>query len=104
MTEFTKGPWKLHDDGFYPVIVKDFTGRDHNMLVCHHIHGYMNSEKYDGITEDRNQLANARLIAAAPDLYEALELAKDASQTAGGYFDNITRRKIDAALKKARGE
>lgn len=45
-------------------------------------------------------LANAHLISAAPDLYEAL---KDALLSFEA-FDPFPREKIIAALKKARGE
>jgi hypothetical protein len=52
--------------------------------------------------------ANARLIAAAPDLYEALEMVRDADEDC--HKDGLptippaARQKIDAALAKARGE
>jgi hypothetical protein len=48
------------------------------------------------------QEANARLIAAAPDLLEALSLA---SQSAGfQYMTHETRNAIDEAIAKATGE
>lgn len=61
------------------------------------------------------QIANAQLISAAPELYEALELANEHFQHSphtrtgeGGVTEheprNCTRCIIDAALKKARGE
>ena len=46
--------------------------------------------------------ANARLIAAAPDLYEALETA--AWLLADISPDGLVKRKVDAALALARGE
>ena len=52
-----------------------------------------------------NQRANARLIAAAPDLYEALVLAEDRieSERSPGEWDPLLRE-IRAAIAKARGE
>lgn len=46
-------------------------------------------------------LANARLIAAAPSMYEMLKEARKLCHS-GGYFD--TRDKIDSVLAKALGE
>jgi hypothetical protein len=47
--------------------------------------------------------ANARLIEAAPDLLEALELA-DATLRGANMNRNAVERKVSAALTKARGE
>ncbi|MPR62730.1 hypothetical protein D7027_13045 [Ochrobactrum intermedium] len=47
-------------------------------------------------------VANMHLIAAAPDMYEALEAA--ANSAGFQYMWPNTRSKIEAALAKARGE
>ena len=47
--------------------------------------------------------ADARLIAAAPDLYEALKEIVDATDTGWEHLD-ATFTRARAALKKARGE
>lgn len=49
--------------------------------------------------------ANARLIAAAPDLLQALEAWKKEARNpeVGGYVTSETRQKIDAAIAKANG-
>ncbi|HEY1695153.1 MAG TPA: hypothetical protein VGG39_23455 [Polyangiaceae bacterium] len=50
--------------------------------------------------------SDAQLAAAAPDLYRALEAAKQwipDSELQGAWSLNV-RRQIDAALRKARGE
>lgn len=51
---------------------------------------------------------DANLIAAAPDLYEALEMVRDADEDCKRdgcpSIPSLPRAKIDAALAKARGE
>lgn len=47
--------------------------------------------------------ANARLVAAAPDLYEALEMVRDANES-DPHIPPSALAKIHAALAKARGE
>ena len=46
--------------------------------------------------------ANARLIAAAPELYEALEIVR--TQLSGSLSAQGLLEEVDAALAKARGE
>jgi hypothetical protein len=69
MSKHTFGPWEIDTNGHYPTIRKNFRA-DHHMTVCGPIHGYMYADD-----EAENQMANARLIAAAPDLLAALEKA-----------------------------
>lgn len=52
--------------------------------------------------------ANARLITAAPDLIEALEMVRDADidnkMNGNVGIPSVARAKIDAAIAKARGQ
>lgn len=54
----------------------------------------------------KSQINNARLIAAAPELLEALELAQERINDLKGWARgrDVLKEKIDAAIKKARGE
>lgn len=63
----TPGPWIVESNGHYPIVRKRFRP-DHHMDVCGPIYGYMYAEDEKG-----EQAANARLIAAAPEMYEALK-------------------------------
>lgn len=70
MTEFTKGKWTADDMGEY-VFAHGF-----NMMICQmrgwgYLHGTL------GLTPDNVievQKANARLIAAAPEMYELMKI------------------------------
>lgn len=56
---------------------------------------------------DEQAQANANLIAASPDMYEALQtvaLADDAAADHGMSMAPATRQMVDAALSKARGK
>lgn len=85
-TKHTPGPWR-------PVAIENkriSVISERNGLVCNLI--YCKQE-------------NARLIAAAPELLEALELVKGGTKfdVDNDFTREITRR-IDAAIAKAKGE
>lgn len=65
----TPGPWVVRSNGYYPVVRREFPP-GHHMDVCGPVHGYMYSSDEKG-----EQEANARLIAAAPDMYEVARKA-----------------------------
>ena len=104
--KFTPGPWSIAHDGNYPRIRKHFR-TDHHMDVCGPVHGYMYADD-----ETANQAANAHLIAAAPDMYEALEsliITQEYKEEHGkDKAYELARKtswnKVKAALAKARGE
>ena len=84
---FTPGPWRHHGrtTGEYSNTVEDKQGRSIADVLRWN----------DWMTGP----GNAKLIAAAPDLYYAL-----AAIVADGVFDNGWRQIAEVALAKARGE
>jgi hypothetical protein len=107
--KFTPGPWLIHatnrvivqaDDAFNNVTVKDGrvtseTEDDMPVSIC------LLRNPDEDFSEDET-LANGFLIAAAPELYEAL------SETCAWLEDNFAggelRERARLALAKARGE
>jgi hypothetical protein len=98
MSKHTPGPWEIrHNLGSSGVIVGGVMRQ------------YTNGEAKDqivmvlGLQEDNGgaaaKEANARLIEAAPDLLEALKLARSII----GHPDDAHSKLIDAAIKKAEG-
>lgn len=82
---YTPGPWK-HRPSMY--------GRQYRYVQIGKDADYTTG---DVLADD------ARLIAAAPDLYEALQEIVDATDTGWEHLD-ATFTRARAALKKARGE
>lgn len=95
-TKFTPGPWSVRVDmyEFHDVV------SDTAVIAC--------TAGGRGMTKEEYQ-ANAYLIAAAPELYDALEMAEDQLMNiaeSGEWpqkFDGLLSE-IHAALCKARGE
>jgi hypothetical protein len=97
-TEHTPGPWRVGNGSF---VISDhpapgITGSDD----VHHYGGHL-------ICESVSQ-ANARLIAAAPDLLEALKILSD-YPISGGYalgpcISECDMQEIRAAIAKAEGK
>lgn len=96
MSKFTPQPWSLHDYGAKTIYVSnkptEVTPPVHICLV----EGYI-------ISQEENQ-ANAHLIAAAPELYEALGALLDAYYNSEPWDNLDAASKAIAALKRARGE
>lgn len=84
MSEYTKGPWKLHNDSddyrYCRVEAKGFG-------IIMHIDNYSNEPE-----------GNARLIASAPELLEALKICKEEA------CEKETYRIICEAIAKAEGQ
>lgn len=92
-TQHTPGPWWETESGI----------RDRGGLICHTI----SPQRYPG-QEDRferetiERAANKNLIAAAPELLEALKIARDYAAYAQAEPNDLAL--IDAALAKAEGK
>lgn len=101
-TKFTPGPWEVHGE------VEHNISRTTSVYICRSDEPWPNGQLAMVNTADGfgSQVANANLIAAAPELYEALEAI---AAMLGGYAGqpNLSGdifKIADAALAKARGE
>jgi hypothetical protein len=94
MTKHTPGPWEFddkHSSGF--------------PLLC--LYAADNRNPFHGSRSDDEQNANARLIAAAPELLEALRAITDQLERIGDTRYDKDGQYIDAAraaIAKATGE
>ena len=87
-TKYTKGPWEFAE---FPK-AKDWDVASDTTPVCS---GYLNDEGK----------ANARLIAAAPELLEALEMVAQHAPASGPlWHGSEPMTKARAAIAKAKGE
>mgnify|MGYP003443857007 FL=1 len=92
-TKWTPGPWPVKPTGdFKRIVIGDGLVEGPG--------GYEVAEVYSDDCDRDEAMANAHLIAAAPDLYAALAMAQ-LWLDVDGRFD---MRGINAALAKARGE
>ncbi|WP_445157622.1 hypothetical protein [Halomonas sp. E14] len=96
----TPGPWqrspsKESGGSFIEHIDAEYVS--HVVAFVHASHGI-----FDPPVATEEDAANAHLIAAAPELYEALEAAR--SDMKKGGISTATMRKVVDALAKARGE
>lgn len=102
--QFTPGPWEVLPED--PLTI-------HLPRHRHEFHpgvyvpvARVEASNYD--EDSPEDAANADLIAAAPDLYEALEMVRDADNDCKSdglpTIPPAARAVIDAALAKARGE
>jgi hypothetical protein len=117
-TKFTPGPWEVRydwDEGRHIISMAsaiETPGRYKSHHRIEYSHGIFDHEDEPGTAGHRQFLqaaANAHLIAAAPELYEALvRFIEDPTfQVAVGGNPNVVDRMLDharAALAKARGE
>lgn len=101
--KWTPGPWKIgrpHPTNACLYIQPE--GRYGDIATLYGADGDHQATDTDGIwSEQPIRAANAHLIAAAPDLYEALE---DLARQMAVYMDDETVRVVASALRKARGE
>lgn len=93
-TKHTPGPWAFDDDGdVYSTRFEDCRGGGN--LICLAPEGWEDSMSY--------WPANARLIAAAPDMIHALQLA-DAALSGANMNMKVIETKVRAAIAKALGK
>jgi len=92
-TSFTKGPWHIID-----IRTKDKAKPEYFLAnSTPHVHGYFKGEMKD---------ADLSLIAAAPDMFEALEacLALLQDPNADEFSANNMEAKLIEVIKKAQGK
>ena len=96
----TPGPWNykknLHHDRF------DFNSSARESWI-----GSINIERFHSDVPIDESIANASLIAAAPEMLEALEnnlRLLETIQRETGYVTLVTQQHLKAVIKKARGE
>lgn len=99
MTKFTPGPWRAGTNLGCKTIGAGKSGRHKQAQWAREV------AFTSGLAKEAEDRANARLIAAAPDLYAALEMVRDADNDCrSDGFKTIpapARAKIDAALALA---
>ena len=100
-TKHTPGPWKAINMSWeYSMIIDEDAARIAQVFIRDEV-DEETQDKFEEIKE-----ANANLIAAAPDMYEALECACD-KYCIGYEGDSLVKCEdciIRKALRKARGE
>ena len=101
-TEFTPGPWTAPTD--HPSEVECPSGE--SVATCWHEGAAGMIVRLKGVLPCslKESRANASLIAAAPDLYEALVMWLDRIKSPDGPDMQALLHMTDAALAKARGE
>lgn len=97
--QHTQGPWKAQGARVAKIHIHKSRGHEFTteIIDC--------GPKFNGFTPRSEQEANARLIAAAPELLEALEESLSAleyvADIRGINGDNVTLSKIRTAIAKA---
>lgn len=96
-TTHTPGPWMVHETGFYTNPFK---------ITARGKHGAVANIPHSEITTTARQSANARLIAAAPDLLAALDQVDAYLSPFDGEEDAYAeiRSVIQQAIAKAKGK
>jgi hypothetical protein len=95
-TKFTPGPWKWTDS------YKSDDGRDTWSLLGNEGYGILSCDGEGNSPQNVNN-ADAHLIAAAPDMYEAMQEFCDRVDR-GEVRSKYTYGKFKEVLRKARGE
>ena len=117
-----KGPWTLEEDTDWPFGFSVRSGKDlvissdriaystaqQNLADIYDATGFKQDERGEVIKAVRDQKADMELIAAAPELLDALinMLIKDEihqQKFMAGIVSNITRNKYKSIIEKAKG-
>lgn len=100
--KFTPGPWVIDTDTRPAEVctvmhVPDSESKDQGFVYVRGAVGYWGAD-------EKENMANAHLIAAAPDMYEALQQAITSMQDSGYQNSHVVIRAGKAALAKAEGK
>jgi len=98
-TKFTPGPWevRLDDSTFGPKLEIHQEGAENRVPICERDLGFN-----DDVDEESK--ANAHLIAAAPEMYEAIEGLLNVISETRGEDARQAVIKANEVLAKARGD
>lgn len=91
MSKHTPGHWRVQ----HPKGINHISVASDKLFIC---------EIYKYPPTDKEAEANANLIAAAPELFDALHHVMKASAECGWIFGKTTAEKAMAAIAKAKGE
>ena len=95
MSKHTPGPWSVGSNSGH---IETANAWRMSIAIC-----YNKDSKADGVSKEEFK-ANAQLIAAAPELLEALKEARSILATAEDVSEHLSIKKIDAAIAKATGQ
>ena len=104
MSKYTKGPWKInHHDHVNGDLWLTILGGSWD-ITHNGAKGAIADSHYSAMSEEEN-LANARLISAAPDMLEALQSVLERNDEYGGnIIGSDVEKEIKDAIAKALGE
>lgn len=101
-TKHTPGPWRIDPDFNRDVQTADGA---HEIATAEYGKPLCTDADYSVPQDFDEAIANARLMAAAPDLLAALQMARSLMVTVNNYStDGASIRVIDSAIAKATGE
>ena len=103
-TLFTPGPWEAGKNPCMTTILDGYEGKTVYPKESNHHIAWANAENSDGDLDIETALANAALIAAAPEMYEALKTACSIMQDGLVCMKTCKGCPIGKSLRKARGE
>lgn len=100
-TKWTSGPWVIEQNSFDTFHMKAISSADHGELAS--VVWLMEDDRIDGKKSEQCE-ANAHLIAAAPELYDALSKALELMLETRTPSNHSVVIESGRVLAKARGE